>query len=101
MPGQIAFTVTPWGSSSLATTRVKIMTPPLATEYGGIVTEARGPAIEAILMIRPALRSMKYGAIALHIRNTDLTLTANARSQSSSLFAVKGIPGGDAIPALF
>ncbi len=31
-PGQIAFTVMPCGASSLAMTRVKVMTPPLATE---------------------------------------------------------------------
>src|SRR5919198_5702297 len=39
--------------------------------------------------------------MALHVRNTDLVLTANARSQSSSVLFVNGIPGGDAMPALF
>src|SRR5215510_6205862 len=57
--------------------------------------------MEAMLMMRPALRSMKYGAIALHVRNTDLVLTANVRSQSSSVLFVNGIPGGAAMPALF
>src|SRR5919108_5595909 len=60
-----------------------------------------GPAIDAMLMMRPALRSMKYGAIALHVRNTDLVLTANVRSQSSSVLFVNGMPGGEAMPALF
>ena len=66
-----------------------------------MVCAASGPAIEAILMMRPALRSMKYGAMALQMRNTDLRLTAKVRSQSSSVFTVKGMPGGEAIPALF
>src|ERR671936_1519892 len=60
-----------------------------------------GPAIDAMLMMRPALRSMKYGAIALHVRNTDLVLTANVRSQSSSVLFMNGMPGGEAMPALF
>src|SRR5919197_5619 len=60
-----------------------------------------GPAIDAMLMMRPAFRSMKYGAIALHVRNTDLVFTANVRSQSSSVLFVNGMPGGDAMPALF
>ncbi len=60
-----------------------------------------GPAMEAMLTMRPALRSMKYGATALQVRNTDLVLTAKARSQSSSVLLVNGMPGGAAIPALF
>ena len=32
MPGQMALTVTPCGASSLATMRMKVMTPPFATE---------------------------------------------------------------------
>src|SRR6185503_5114029 len=76
-PGQIAFTVMPCAASSFAMTRVNVMTPPLATLYGGIVGAASGPAIEAMLMMRPALRSMKYGATALQVRNTDLVLMAN------------------------
>src|SRR5712691_9278039 len=99
-PGQIALTVIRCGASSLATTRVKVITPCLATLYGGIVTAASGPAMDAMLMIRPALRSMKYGAIALHVRNTDFVLTAKARSQSSSVLFVNGMPGVDPAPAL-
>src|SRR6266508_1712650 len=56
--------------------------------------------MEAMLTMRPALRSMKYGATALQVRNTDFVLTANARSQSSSVLLVKGMPGGAAMPAL-
>src|SRR5690349_22118429 len=97
----MAFTVMRWAASSLATTRVKVMTPCLATLYGGIVGALSGPAIDAMLMMRPALRSMKYGAMALHVRNTDLVLTANALSQSSSVLFMNGMPGGAAMPALF
>src|SRR5262245_46205313 len=50
--------------------------------------------------MRPALRSMKCGVIALQVRKTDLVLTANVRSQSSSVLLVKGMPGGPAAPAL-
>jgi hypothetical protein len=56
--------------------------------------------MEAMLTMRPALRSMKYGATALHVRKMDLVLTAKARSQSSSVLLVKGMPGGAAMPAL-
>src|SRR5688572_29904340 len=56
--------------------------------------------MDAMLMIRPAFRSMKYGATDLHVRNTDLVLTAKARSQSSSVLFVNGMPGGAAMPAL-
>src|SRR5918996_1103964 len=66
-----------------------------------MVSDDSGPAIDAMLMMRPALRSMKYGAIALHVRKTDLVLTANALSQSSSVLLVNGMPGGAAMPALF
>src|SRR5256884_3596899 len=59
-----------------------------------------GPAIEAMFTMRPALRSMKCGVIALHVRKTDFVLTANVRSQSSSVLFVNGIPGGPAAPAL-
>src|SRR5262245_19777478 len=38
--------------------------------------------------------------MALHVRNTDLVFTANARSQSSSVLFVNGMPGGAAMPAL-
>src|SRR5437899_204388 len=100
-PGQMAFTVIRCAANSLATMRVNVMTPCLATLYGGIVSAERGPAIEAMLMIRPAFRSMKYGATALQVRKTDFVLTANVRSQSSSVLLVKGSPGGDAMPALF
>ena len=58
-PGQIAFTVMPWGASSFATIRVNVMTPCLATLYGGMVVADSGPAMDAMLMMRPALRSMK------------------------------------------
>src|SRR5438094_5140911 len=54
-----------------------------------------------MLMIRPAFRSMKYGTTALEVRKTDFVLTAKVRSQSSSVLFVKGMPGGDAMPALF
>src|SRR5438874_8778117 len=57
--------------------------------------------MEAMLMMRPALRSMKCGTTALQVRNTDLVLTAKARSQSSSVLFVNGMPGGAAMPALF
>src|ERR671937_6406 len=60
-----------------------------------------GPAMDAMLMMRPALRSRKYGAIALHVRNTDLVFTANVRAQSSSVLFMNGMPGGEAMPALF
>src|SRR3989442_582497 len=100
-PGQIAFTVIRCGASSLATTRVKVMTPCLATLYAGIVTAASGPAMDAMLMMRPALRSRKYGVTALQVRNTDFVFTANVRSQSSSVLFVNGMPGGEAMPALF
>src|SRR5215471_5234089 len=59
-----------------------------------------GPAIEAMFTMRPAFRSMKCGVIALHVRNTDFVLTANVRSQSSSVLFVNGMPGGPAAPAL-
>src|SRR5947209_79678 len=54
-----------------------------------------------MLTMRPAFRSMKWGVIALHVRNTDLVFTAKVRSQSSSVLLVNGMPGGDAMPALF
>src|SRR5947208_1942346 len=54
-----------------------------------------------MLMIRPAFRSMKCGAMALQVRKTDLVFTANVRSQSSSVLLVNGMPGGAAMPALF
>src|SRR5687767_8272245 len=38
--------------------------------------------------------------MALHVRNTDFVFTANARSQSSSVLLVNGMPGGAAMPAL-
>src|SRR2546422_6115802 len=57
--------------------------------------------IDAMLMMRPALRSRKYGVMALQVRNTDFVLTAKVRSQSSSVLFVNGIPGGEAMPALF
>ena len=41
-----------------------------------MVNAAIGPAIEAMLMMRPPLRSMKCGATALQTRKTDFTLTA-------------------------
>ena len=41
-----------------------------------MVCAASGPAMEAILMMRPAFRSMKYGAMALEVRNTDLRFTS-------------------------
>src|SRR2546428_3132365 len=66
-----------------------------------MVTAASGPAIDAMLMMRPALRSRKYGVMALQVRNTDFVLTAKVRSQSSSVLFVNGIPGGEAMPALF
>ena len=53
-----------------------------------------------MLMMRPALRSMKCGATALQVRKTDFVLTAKVRSQSSSVLLVNGMPGGDAEPAL-
>src|SRR5436309_1398077 len=59
-----------------------------------------GPAIDAMLTMRPAFRSMKYGVIALHVRKTDLVLTVKVRSQSSSVLFVNGMPGGPAAPAL-
>src|SRR6266545_4038721 len=59
-----------------------------------------GPAIEAMLTMRPAFRSMKYGVIALHVRKTDFVLTVKVRSQSSSVLFVNGMPGGPAAPAL-
>src|SRR5437899_1076827 len=77
------------------------MTPCLATLYAGIVTAASGPAMDAMLMMRPALRSRKYGVTALQVRNTDFVFTANVRSQSSSVLFVNGMPGGEAMPALF
>src|SRR5437667_8843699 len=80
--------------------RVSVITPIFATLYGGIVGAAMGPAIEAMLTMRPALRSMKCGVIALHVRKTDFVLTAKVRSQSSSVLFVNGIPGGPAAPAL-
>src|SRR5262252_8756630 len=46
--------------------------------------------------MRPALRSMKCDVIALHVRKTDLVLTAKVRSQSSSVLFVNGMPGGPA-----
>src|SRR5205823_2311301 len=52
-----------------------------------------------MLMIRPAFRSMKWGAMALQVRKTDLVFTANVRSQSSSVLLVNGMPGGAALPA--
>src|SRR5438874_9493919 len=66
-----------------------------------MVTADSGPAMDAMLMMRPALRSKKYGATALDVRKTDFVLTANARSQSSSVLFVNGMPGGEAMPALF
>src|SRR5213594_1546922 len=57
--------------------------------------------MDAMLMMRPALRSRKYGVTALDVKKTDFVLTANARSQSSSVLFVNGMPGGDAMPALF
>src|SRR5881397_1420614 len=57
--------------------------------------------MDAMLMIRPALRSRKYGVTALQVKKTDFVLTANARSQSSSVLFVNGMPGGEAMPALF
>src|SRR5438445_5877436 len=80
--------------------RVSVITPIFATLYGGIVGAAMGPAIEAMLTMRPAFRSMKCGVIALHVRKTDFVLTAKVRSQSSSVLFVNGIPGGPAAPAL-
>src|SRR5882672_3478583 len=77
------------------------MTPCLATLYAGMVTAASGPAIDAMLMMRPALRSRKYGVTALQVRKTDLVFTAKVRSQSSSVLLVNGMPGGEAMPALF
>src|SRR5713101_207129 len=59
-----------------------------------------GPAIEAMLTMRPAFRSMKYGVIALQVRKTDFVLTVKVRSQSSSVLFVNGMPGGPAAPAL-
>src|SRR6266508_990430 len=59
-----------------------------------------GPAIEAMLTMRPAFRSMKYGVIALHVRKTDFVLTVKVQSQSSSVLFVNGMPGGPAAPAL-
>src|ERR1700741_3507163 len=59
-----------------------------------------GPAIEAMLMMRPALRSIMGAATALQMRKTDLVLTAKVLSQSSSVLLEKGRPGGDAMPAL-
>src|SRR5438128_10590298 len=60
-----------------------------------------GPAIEAMLMMRPLLRSIMCAATALLTRKTDLVLTAKVLSQSSSVLLVKGRPGVDAMPALF
>src|SRR2546425_1197746 len=57
--------------------------------------------MDAMLMMRPALRSRKYGVTALQVRNTDFVFTANVRSQSSSVLFVNGMPGGEAMPALF
>src|SRR5213083_1651692 len=57
--------------------------------------------MDAMLMMRPALRSRKYGVTALQVRNTDLVFTAKVRSQSSSVLLVNGMPGGEAMPALF
>src|SRR5213594_1652964 len=57
--------------------------------------------MDAMLMMRPALRSRKYGVTALDVKKTDFVLTANARSQSSSVLFVNGMPGGEAMPALF
>src|SRR5881296_1007157 len=57
--------------------------------------------MDAMLMMRPALRSRKYGVTALQVRNTDFVFTANVRSQSSSVLFMNGMPGGEAIPALF
>ena len=65
-----------------------------------MVVADSGPAMDAMLMMRPALRSMKYGAMALHVRKTDFVLTAKVLSQSSSVLLVNGMPGGAAIPAL-
>src|SRR3989442_3925542 len=76
------------------------MTPILATLYGGIVSAAMGPAIDAMLMMRPLFPSIRYGAIALQVRNTDLVFTANARAQASSVLLVQGIPAHAAAPAL-
>src|SRR5438445_179971 len=39
--------------------------------------------MDAMLMMRPALRSRKYGVTALQVRNTDFVFTANVRSHSS------------------
>src|SRR6266702_2483420 len=57
--------------------------------------------MDAMLMMRPALRSRKYGVTALQVRNTDFVFTANVRSQSSSVLYMSGMPCGEAIPALF
>src|SRR5947209_2917546 len=57
--------------------------------------------MDAMLMMRPALRSRKYGVTALQVRNTDFVFTANVRSQSSSVLFMNGMPGGEAMPALF
>ena len=100
-PGQRAFTVTLYGASSLARIRVKVITPILDTLYGGMVTAAIGPAMEAMLMMRPCRRSMKWGARAFASRKMDLTFTAKTWSQSASVLFVKGIPGREATPALF
>src|SRR5439155_1655566 len=54
--------------------------------------------MDAMLMMRPALRSRKYGVTALQVRNTDFVFTANVRSQSSSVLFMNGMPGGEAIP---
>ena len=50
-------------------------------------------------MMRPAPRAFRDGTAAREVRNTERTLTAMMRSNSSSVVSSKGLPS--AMPALF
>ncbi|ODU71786.1 MAG: hypothetical protein ABT05_00915 [Lautropia sp. SCN 66-9] len=51
-----------------------------------------------MLMMRPLPRFIRIGAMALLVKNADFTLTAKTRSQSASVLAVNGMPGGLVTP---
>jgi hypothetical protein len=57
-----------------------------------------GPAMEAMLMIVPAFRSMKYGAIPLHAKKMDLTLTFHSHEWQGLPYSKPAITNAPRIP---
>src|ERR1700688_409199 len=89
-PGATAFTRTPWGPISMASTRVSCTTAALAMPYAARPGEGVSTAADAMFTIEAEPRALITRAAARQPLNTPLRLTASTRSSASSSRSTTG-----------